>query len=228
VLVAHRALGRLLASRNQLGAGIAHLKTATQMADALIATEPGNSQWLQFAAWSQLDLGGLLLLDGQRDAAASAVRGGCDVTARLIAKDKSVVEWNDNLRRDCALSRARVALASGSTGEALTLARDAARWSAARPVVNADTGMAIAIAQSLLGDLRAAAGDAPAAAAAWRAALAALPQGEAEAPLVLAHRAILLRRLGNDAGARALAARLDQMGYRHPDYVKAFNQGAKL
>ena len=227
VLVAHRVLGRLLAARNQLEAGIAHLNTATRMADALIATEPGNSQWLQFAAWSQLDLGGLLLLDGRQDAAAKAVRSGCDLTERLIARDKSVVEWNDRLRRSCALGRARLALASGSTGEALALAQDAARWTASAPVTKADTRISIAQAQILLGDIRAAAGDRSTAERAWRAALAMLPPGRAESPFVLSRRAMLLGRLGDSAGARALAARLDRIGYRHPDYVKAFNQGAK-
>ena len=227
VLVAHRALGRLLTSRDQLDAGIAHLSTATKMADSLIATEPGNSQWMQFAAGSRIELGELLLLDGQRDAAASAVRGGCDLTARLIAKDKSVVAWNDRLRRDCASARARMALTAGSHGEASALARDAARVSAT-PATNPDTRISIAEAQSLLGDIRASAGDRPAAEAAWRAALAMLPRGEVEAPFVLAHRAVLLRRLGDRAGARSIAARLDAIGYRHPDYVRAFYQGAKI
>jgi tetratricopeptide (TPR) repeat protein len=226
VLVAHRALGRLLAARNQINAGIAHLKTATATADGLIATEPGNSMWLQYAAWSQLDLGGLLLLDGQQDAAAKAVRSGCDLTERLIAKDKSVVEWNDRLRRGCVVARARLALANGSTAEALALAQDAARWSGPVPA-KADTRLSIAQAQTLLGDIRLASGDRGAAQRAWRAARAMLPAGQAESPLVLSRRAILMRRLGDSAGARALAGRLDRMGYRHPDYVKAFNQGAK-
>ena len=228
VLVAHRALGRLLTTRDQPGAGIAHLRTATRMADALIATEPANSQWMQFASWSQLDLGELLLLDGQRDAAASAVRSGCDLTARLIAKDKSVVEWNDQLRRACALARGRLALAAGSLGEAGALAQEAARWSGATSAPQpADTRIAIANARSLLGDIRAAAGDRAGAAAAWRGALAILPPGEAEAPIVLAQRAILRQRLGDRAGARAPAARLDAMGYRHPEYVRALKQGAE-
>ena len=228
VLVAHRALGRLLTSRDQLGAGIAHLTTATRMADALIATEPGNSQWLQFAASSQLDLGGQLLIDGQRDAAASAVRSGCDLTARLIAKDQSVFKWNDTLRRTCAMGRARLALAAGSLGEASALALDAARSSTGTPASKPDTRISIAEARSVLGDIRAAGGNRPGAVAAWRAALTMLPSGEAEAPFVLAHRAILSRRLGDAAGARAIAARLDALGYRHPDYVKAYNQGARL
>ena len=227
VLVAHRALGGLLASRNEVAAGIAHLNSSTRMADALIATEPGNSQWLQFAASSQLDLGGLLLINGQEATAAKAVRSGCDLTARLIAKDKSVVAWNDRLRRGCALARARIALANGATGEALALAEDAARLSSSAAATKADGRLSIVAGQTLVGDIRAATGDYPAATRAWRAAQAALPRAAAESPQVLSHRAILLRRLGNEAGASALAARLDRIGYRHPEYVRAFNQGAR-
>jgi tetratricopeptide (TPR) repeat protein len=226
-VVAHRALGRLLTSRNQLGAGLAHLNMSTNIADTLVATEPGNSQWLQHAAWSELDLGGLLLLDGQKDNAASAVRKGCDLTARLIAKDRSVVEWNDRLRRSCAMGRARLALANGSTGEAMALAQDAARATAVTIAAKADTRLAIATARALVGDIRAANGDRAGARREWLAAQAALPRGDAEAPMVLARRAILLRRLGDEPGARALAGRLDRIGYRHPEYLKAFNQGAR-
>ena len=97
----------------------------------------------------------------------------------------------------------------------------------AAPATKADTRISIAQAQTLLGDIRATTGDRAAAHRAWRAAQALLPSGSAESPFVLSRRAILLRRVGDAAGARALAARLERMGYRHPDYVKAFNQGAR-
>jgi tetratricopeptide (TPR) repeat protein len=226
ILVAHRSLGKMLAGRDQLAAGIAELRTATQMADVTTATEPGNSRWLEFAAGSQLDLGHLLLLDGQRDAAASAVRKGCDLTARLVAKDKSVVDWNDRLVRGCAVARARLAMAGGAAGEALALAREAARWNGTGRPDKPDQWLAIAVAQSLIGDLSAAAGQRAAAERAWRAALALLPAGLSESPFVQARRAIVLRRLGDDAGARAIAGRLERIGYRHPDYVRAYEQGA--
>jgi hypothetical protein len=56
--------------------------------------------------------------------------------------------------------------------------------------------------------------------------LSVLPAGNAESPLVLSRRAILLRRMGDRAGARAIASRLDRIGYRNPGFVRAFNQGA--
>jgi hypothetical protein len=79
----------------------------------------------------------------------------------------------------------------------------------------------------MIGDIRAANGQRAGARRDWQSARAVLPPGEGEAPVILAQRAILMRRLGEEAGARALAARLDRIGYRHPDYVKSFNQGAR-
>jgi eukaryotic-like serine/threonine-protein kinase len=225
--VAHRAMGRMLASRDQLAAGIAEDRTATRLADALIATEPGNSQWLEYAANGQFEYGGLLLLGGQRDAAASAVRTGCDLTERLIAKNKSVVAWNDGLSRDCALARARLAWSGGSLGEAQALAQQAARPAPTGAVAKLDAQATTAVARTLLGDISAARGDRAEARRQWSAALALLAPAAAASPKVLSQRAILLRRMGDEPAAQAIATRLDAIGYRHPDYVKAFNQGAK-
>jgi hypothetical protein len=90
-----------------------------------------------------------------------------------------------------------------------------------------DIRFLIATARTLSGDIRAASGERVEARRDWSSALSILPRGEAEMPIVLAQRAILMRRLGDEAGARALAARLDRIGYRHPDFVKSFNQGAR-
>ena len=226
ILVAHRALGRMLAGRSQLGPGIAELRTATAMADASTATEPGNSRWLEFSAGSQLELGGLLLLDGQRDAAASAIRKGCDLTAQLIAKDRTVFEWNDKLRRGCALARARIAVASGAPGEAQAMAQEALRSTLPAGAIKVDSRITMAVARTLIGDLAASRGDKPAAQREWRAALALLPASASETPFVQSRRAILLSRLGQQAAARAVAERLDRIGYRHPDYLFALQQGA--
>lgn len=221
MVVARRALGRLLASRGQLGAGIAQLRQAILVANALIATEPGNSLWLEDAAWAQLDLSDQLRFDGQRDAAASAARDGCDSTARLIARDRSVVGWNDALRRACALARGRLALEAGAIGEAEAAARDAIPARTAQGDTNSNSRSKLAQLHSLLGDVLVRSGDAGGARAQWQAALTDLPPGDAETPPVLARRASLYRRLGNQAAVRPLAARLDRIGYRYPDYLAA-------
>ena len=220
-LVARRALGRLLASRGQLSAGIAQDRQAISIAEGLVATEPGNSLWLEDGAWAQLDLSELLRFDGQRDAAASAARSGCDSTARLIARDRSVVKWNDGLRRACALARGRLALDAGALGEAEVAAREAIPPRTAKGNSGSDSRTKLAQIQTLLGDVLVRSGDADGARTQWQAALTDLPPGDAETPIVLARRASLYRRLGNQAAVRPLAARLDRIGYRYPDYLAA-------
>ena len=220
-LVARRALGRLLASRGQLSAGIAQDRQAISIAEGLVATEPGNSLWLEDGAWAKLDLSELLRFDGQRDAAASAARDGCDSTARLIARDRSVVGWNDALRRACALARGRLALEAGAVGEAEAAARGAIPARTAKGDINSNSRSKLAQLRSLLGDVLVRRGDADGARTQWQAALTDLPPGDAETPPVLARRASLYKRLGNQAAVRPLAARLDRIGYRYPDYLAA-------
>jgi len=226
-MVSRRALSRLLANRGQVGAAIKEISTAAQAADTLIATEPGNSSWQEFGALFQFDLADLLLLSRQNDAAAAASRSGCDTTTRLIQKDSSVVAWNEGLRRTCATTKARLAFASGSTAEALSLAREAAAGPGAQSALTSDSKFALARARLLLGDIEQANDDVEAAHNDWRSALAALPGGDSEAPIVLASRAALLKRLGDTAGANVIAARLDRIGYRHPAYLADMRQGER-
>lgn len=226
-LIARRALGRLFASRGQLGAAIDQLEKAVQAADGLVAVEPGNSEWLRTNAWVHLELGELLRLDQKMDLSASAVRSGCDSTSRLLAKDRAIVEWGEGLRRTCAMARAQLALASNNRDEALSLAREAASASSIKNEQVAESRIWLAGAQNLLGDMQSARGEAAAATEEWKAALAQLPPAELDWPAALARRAILLRRLGERTAASEVAGRLERLGYRHPYFTKAFNQGEK-
>ena len=123
--------------------------------------------------------------------------------------------------------RARLAFASGSTSEALSLAGEAAAQPGRKFPLTPDIKFALATARLLLGDIEQKSGDVQAAQRDWRSALTALPGGDSEAPLVLASRAALLKRLGDTAGANAIAARLDRIGYRHPAYLADMRQGER-
>jgi hypothetical protein len=54
----------------------------------------------------------------------------------------------------------------------------------------------------------------------WQEAAAAWPKNVALSPFDLAQQAALMRKTGDLGSARQLEARLDGMGYRHPDYVR--------
>ena len=224
-VVAHRVLGRLLASRGQLSAAIGELKRSSAIANSLVSTEPANTDWQEFSAWSDADLAPLLLHVGKLDEAASAVRAQCDITSRLIAKDRTVLAWAEELRRQCDLARAWVALARGDTGEASAEADKAASSIDDRSMKDADVRAIAANARILAGDLRIAKGDRSGALQNWQAARRLLPQVEAETPLTLARRAMLAKRFGQTALVATLTARLERIGYRHPEYIDGMKQG---
>jgi tetratricopeptide (TPR) repeat protein len=73
---------------------------------------------------------------------------------------------------------------------------------------------AIAGGYRLLGDARQRTGDLAGAAAAWNAALAALPNGVPELPLEMDERATILERLQRSDEATHLVRRLGELGYR--------------
>ena len=211
---AYRALGNVYASQGRLDPAIRSLRTALAESDKLIPREPDNSKWLDAAAKTRLSLAEALLDDRQIAEAASQTEAGCRLFEGLLAKDRSVAPWRAGLR-DCHSMRARIALATGATDEALRHAGQA--LDAAESVKSSDSvgdRYMLARVQLLVGDIHRKAGDGLSARSAWQAGLRALPMGVQERPPEMADRAELLRRLGRAAEAEPLAARLSAMGFR--------------
>jgi hypothetical protein len=116
---------------------------------------------------------------------------------------------------DCFIIESRLDLAGGATETALAAAQRAlasARLERNQDPVNGR--YRIAAVYLLLGDIRQQIGDPGAAKSAWTAGLAQLPQRVAERPQDMNTHAELLRRLGRNAEARPLTARLEAIGYR--------------
>ena len=211
---ARRALGRLLASRGATDAGLEHLRAAVAIGQELIPTEPDNMIWLQFTAGAQLDLAKVLVVAGKLDEAAVQTRAGCDLVDRLAARDPSAVERRA-LTTECLSQRARVALESGSRGEALELAgRALAAARTNRSGDEIDDRLAVAGAYKLIGDIHGRFGNRRAAIVAWEAALANWPGRMAETPREMAIRASVLGALGRTAEAKPLTERLGTIGFR--------------
>ncbi|HEV2746917.1 MAG TPA: toll/interleukin-1 receptor domain-containing protein [Allosphingosinicella sp.] len=221
-VAAHRALGRLFTARGDLETGLRHLQAAAAAADQLLRTEPDNTEWLQIAAATNIDLGELLLVAAKEERSGAASRLGCDIARRLVRRDPTVVAWRTEVLHSCLLLRAKLAGKRGAASEALAvigeaLALGSASQSGNRPVA----GYATAGAQMLAGDQYSATGRPQSARAAWQKALAALPTHGQEAPAEQALRFLLLRKLGRIEEAQKLGAGLDALGYRHPAYVRS-------
>jgi tetratricopeptide (TPR) repeat protein len=213
-------MSRLLLARGDVPGALDQARRATQFADSVMRTEPGNTEWLEAAAGARLELAALLRTAGDPAAAAPALRAGCDMTGRLIAKDRSVRAWSEDLRLTCLHERTRLAIDQRSPQEAIELARQALALAKASTDTPTDAALARAAAHHLAGDALAAAGRIQEARRAWSAAMAAWPAGVRLSPWDMAQQATLLRKVGNHGRAQQIEGRLDGIGFRQPEYVR--------
>jgi len=219
-ITTHRAIGRLLASRGNVAAGIKESLAGVAISDSLFAIEPNNTEWLQASARGRYELADLQLAAGQTADAAATTRWGCDIVDRLLERDHSVADWKSDLRAGCFEMRSRVALAQGSAEEALVLAKQS--LAAARLSPNAtQRGVLTFWALAVGGDAAAAMGRRDDARNWWSNALQGLPKSIELRPSEQGAIAALKLRLGDRDGSRQLTSALAVMGYRHPAFVAA-------
>jgi tetratricopeptide (TPR) repeat protein len=213
-IVAHMSLGLMLNERGDHQRGLAELHSAVEKADSLLAVEPRNAIWKMMAAMTHLNYGSQLLAAGHKDQAKPQWASGCRLATGLKASGAGLSRVR-TIQTDCLMLQSRLELVDGSVSHAAAAAQRA--LASARSEHNEDpvtNRYRVAAAYMLLGDVRQRGGAAEAAKAAWSAGLAQLPTGVAERPWDMKQRAELLRRMGRAAEARALAVRLNAIGYK--------------
>jgi tetratricopeptide (TPR) repeat protein len=214
MIPAHEGLGVLLSMRGKIAEAIAEHRLALANANSLIAIEPSNTRWHDYAANTQLELAGNLLAAGNAVQAAQETSAACGVAGALRERSANVARWQA-LQTTCLDMRARLAAASGAIAQALTFSQRAV--GSARSERSEDAvrdRYRVAVSFRLLGDVLKHSGDARGAVAAWSAGLAQLPRNVTERPWEMSEHAELLRRLGREDEARPLVERLRAMGYR--------------
>jgi len=214
MIPAHQSLGVLYSWSGQAEQGIDEYRIALIQASHLIAVEPNNSNWRDWSASVRLELGKNLLTLGRAAEAAQEIGAGCSTTAQLRALDPTVARWR-TLQTTCLSMRARLALATGSTAEAVKLADQALTSASSEKTGDpiADRYI-VAAAYRLTGDVRASAGNRQGATAAWSAGLTQLPANAVERPWELNERFQLMRRLGRGQEAQPIAAQLATIGFK--------------
>jgi eukaryotic-like serine/threonine-protein kinase len=215
LMTVHRTIGRLLASRGDIAAGLKESLVGVAIGDRLFRVEPENTEWLQANAGSRFDLADLQLSAGQAAQAASTTRAACDIVDRLVRRDSSVADWKARFRVHCLTLRARLSLAAKDNASAVTLARSA--LAAARTSPKPTDRVMLSMVASSIGSSALAGMGREAEAVSWaRSALAAIPAGMALKPREAVEVAALKLRAGDQRGADEIVARLTGMGYRHP------------
>ncbi|WP_162888201.1 toll/interleukin-1 receptor domain-containing protein [Sphingomonas mesophila] len=213
LIPARRALGILLHAQGRSDRAIATMAEGVRAAERLIAVEPDNGLWRQYAAGARLELASTLTALRRTSAAAGHAAAGCALAAEVRRRDPEAAAWRQ-LATDCLMNRARIALAGGDTAGARSLADQA--LASARGERNLDVHRPryrIAAALRLAGDIANRSGDRAAAERAWADALGQLPANITERPRELAERVELLSRVGLNAEAARLTDQLKGMGY---------------
>ena len=214
LIPAEQSLGWLYAMRGQRDVGFKHFEASLQAADELLPAEPNNTQWQDYSMTTRFAFAENLLRSGQVGEAVAKAEAACEMDRALLARNAQFPRWRVGAR-ECWTLRAQFALARGSKSEALSNAERAV--SVAATVNTSDQAAnkyGVAKAYLVLGDAQRALGNGAAAANAWQSALRSLPSGAGEKPQELDLHAKILERIGDAAGAAALAARLNAMGYR--------------
>lgn len=220
MMTAHRSIGRLLASQGDIAGGLKESLLGVGISEALFRVEPENTEWLQANATGRFELADLQLSAGDSAAAASTARAACDITDRLLRRDSSVADWKSKFRVNCLTLRARLALAQGNASGAVQLAKDAvaAARTSPKPI---DRGMLGMVAMSIGSAALAQQGRREESVGWAKDALRSIPAGADLKPREAVDVALLKLRVGDVSGARQLAARLTQLGYRHPAFARS-------
>ena len=209
-----RTIGNLYGARGKLDPALAYSQAAIKQSEQLIRLEPENTKWVEFGAKARLDHADYLLLSGRRPEAAIHANLGCEAFRRLANQEPSNTRWRSGVR-DCLFVQTRLDLSAGRNAEALSRAQQAVHISkSVKTSDSAADAFGRARAYRLLGDASRAVRDHSAAWTAWAAALAAIPEKVAERPNEMNEHVVILERLGRRDEARALAAKLNSMGYR--------------
>jgi tetratricopeptide (TPR) repeat protein len=195
-------------------------RRAVSDADALVALEPHNAQWLEYALSARVALARLLLGQGTVEEVPALTNFICQAADRLTARDPKMPDYRSGLLA-CLSLRARLALRSGAKAEALNFATRASDVAGTVHTTDiASDRFGVAGAYWRLGNVQQQLGNREAAQSAWTTALAAIPPNTPEQPAETALHAAILQSLGRSAEAQPLISRLNQLGYRDPQYTK--------
>lgn len=216
-LAARRSLARLHASQGQLDLALEDSRRASALLEWLTKVEPANTDWIQSGAGSNFERASLELAANRPGEAQVWADSACRAAQTLAARDRTVTLWRIGLNLDCLQTRARIAIRTGSSADAIRYSQQALALARTEPNPTS-RGFEMAYAQMLLGDALANDRRREAARAAYERALQSWPRNVEEKPEELARQAVLLRRLGRQAEAAPLAKTLSAMGYRHPDF----------
>ncbi|HEV8692003.1 MAG TPA: protein kinase, partial [Ideonella sp.] len=213
--------GRLQLARGDTNAALDAEQDALHRFDALRALDPDNMEWRSQTNLVRLALGEAWLAQGARARTRELLTAAEADNERMLVGAGSRTTWR--LKQQGHALRLRLALGDAWPGERQALEAYVAQIHQAETgglLPDADQRLLSAAVQLGLGDAMGRQRDTAAARAAWQAAAARVREashaGDPAATTLLAQA---LWRLGERTEAQALAKRVADSAYRHPDFA---------
>lgn len=209
-------------------------ETAVRQAQALVAADPENKYWLEQLYFALTLLAGSEAALDERAKALESIRQALDGSAKLVALDATVANWQVNLRGRALALAAQLAVADNRaalSSEIEAYLAKVQRFSSGDKALDEHQNVIVAYAEFMLGDLLSLDKPRdPRAVTHWQATVDRLQRHAAGSDM---NAATLLAyaqwRLGSVDQARTLAARIESTHYRHPAYadlVRLLSNGA--
>ncbi len=215
--ISHDFLAGLLEMSGEDDDALNHRQAEVSIGRELHAHDPDNAGWQRNLAIAQMRLGDLLRRRGD-GSALGAILDAQSLLEDLLTRKDVRKSW----RKDLAVVRiaeARVLLRDGQVGRAMSVARRADQDLSTFPSVDPLTRRLQADAAVTLGETLLRSGDAAGARLQWTRAQTILASDAASSsdPLLLDTWSHTLMRLGREAEADHVLARLDLFGYHSRD-----------
>jgi tetratricopeptide (TPR) repeat protein len=224
-------LARLKLNLGDARAALADALTSVEAAKELVAADADNLFWLSESCFNRLRLAEVELALGRREEARGILRAVRPDAARLLASDATALNWQVSLDGLLVALEAQVDAADGRGspgGHAQAYLARVRRIESSGVKLNRLQAEIVGRVELISGDALAREGREDAARERWSGAarrLQPLAANDNFPAITLLARARL--RLGEEAEARALAARVEASKYRHPAHAGLANELAR-
>ncbi|MGN6526447.1 MAG: protein kinase domain-containing protein [Burkholderiaceae bacterium] len=222
-------IGRLQMDLGHRDEALATLRAGVAEAEALVARDPSNLDWLFDAMRTQQQLEDLQLAMGDVDDARALDRRVADESTKLLSTPRGKAGWRIALLGHGRLLEARLARDDAERATVVAALRDyladVRRYELAGSQLTPGESELVARAGLALGDLLQHAGKRDEAVVAWHEAFARNAPAAARAgPPAMTLQGLLCLRLGQAQEARAWADRVLATSYRHPVFADLEDQ----
>jgi len=220
-LVAHDAIRELQIMQNSLGAAQQHAETAVVLAEILLGIESESTNVIENAALAYRGLGETQLYRAELGAAYGNLSKALMLGKQLVKADPAVAWWRREFIAFPEMLQARISAAQGDLEKARTHSNAAlSQFTAINRTKNADTRNTERYAASLMTAIDLGFAETQRTAD----VIAMLEDTESDGgPDGLHTLAVAYNHAGADEKFRAISKRLEDAGYRHPEFLALSN-----